>query len=146
MERVSSSNVLDATHEVLAPFRATVLGTFRRVGPNSWDDYEYVRKPGASFATTTGAETLEVLPSIPVQFENRGSEVRLRSVGKVLRVRFLPSKEDEVELSKLVGEAFDARTHARSLRQYFQDKYLRALSQSATLGAAAVIVGKLNGK
>jgi hypothetical protein len=144
MERVKSSDVLDPTHEVAQVFRAKVLGTFRRVGPNSWDDYEFVKK---SSGKTSGSETqdvIEVLPTVPVQFENRGAWVRLRTDGKVCRVEFLPQEDDLKRIGTQLGEPFEPGVHARAMRQYFEAAYLRRLGQGAAFGAAAVIVGKLN--
>lgn len=148
MERVKSSDVLDVSHEVLAPFRARVLGVFRRVGPNAWDDYEFIKQiatsdTGAVPADGASFPTLDVLAMIPVQLEGRGVEVRLRSDGKVLRVRFLPGDADVQELSRRAMCAFEPRLHGRLLRQYFLERYLRPVGEGSLKGASAVIVGKL---
>jgi hypothetical protein len=80
----------------------------------------------------------------PVQLESRGCDVRLRTSGKVMRVRFQPSAEDQSTLTATLGEPFDARTHARALRDYFVSRFLEAAQAAVGLGAAAVIVNKLN--
>ena len=146
MERVKSSDVLDPTHEVTKAFTALMVGAFRRVGPNSWDDYEFVRKSVRATSASGTKESVEVLPTVLVQFESRGACVRIRADGKVLRVEFQPSAVEIATLSKQLGVPFEPLQHVRMLRQYFEGTYLRQLGQVASLGAAAVIVGKLNDK
>lgn len=154
MERVKSSDVLDVTHQVKEPFQAVVLGVFRRAGPNTWDDYEFVRRVSPRQVRATGAvengaaddaEVTVVQSLIPVHLESRGCEVRLRTYGKVLRVRFQPTAEERLALSSSLGEPFDARVHARALRDHFVSNYLDVVTTEAVMGASAVIVNKLKG-
>jgi hypothetical protein len=146
MERVKSSDVLDPTHEVTKAFTAITVGSFRRVGPNSWDDYEFVRKAGRTISASEATDCVEVLPTVLVQYESRGACVRIRAEGKVLRVEFQPTAVEIATLSKQLGTPYEPLQHVRQLRQYFEGTYLRQLGQGDSLGAAAVIVGKLSDK
>lgn len=145
MERVKSSDVLDPTHVGSRRWRGEVLGHFRRLGPNSWDDYQFVRASASGSATTGDqCETrdskdappiLEILPQVPLQLEAHGAVVRLRSGGRVVRVRWLADPEDERSLGRAA--------EAAQIRRYFVDRYLQPLAGEAVLGAAGVVVKKL---
>lgn len=148
MERIRSSDVLDATHTVTKCFRGTVLGYFRREGPNTWDDYRFVparvtRSGGEpalsreSQVDQTADEVLDVLPQVPVQLEARGIDVRVRSQGRVVRLRWLPGSDERSE--------FGADSGPRGMRQYFVEHYLSPLESEGGIGAAAVIVKKIGG-
>jgi hypothetical protein len=152
MERVKSSDVLDATHEVRVGFRAIVLGYFRRTGPNSWDDYEFVLRVASPVTRPAGdqssgeLEFISVLPLVPVQLEARGVDVRLRSEGKVVRARFVPSEADVETITLSLGRAFEPKQDFRALRQHFLASCLRSVGGDSPKGISAVIVGKLNEK
>lgn len=145
MERVKSSDVLDVTHVAKRRFRGTPIGYFRRVGPNSWDDYQFVRMSStgvAGEATAPGvdvgprSELLEVLPTVPLQLEPNGIEVRMRSGGRVVRLRWTPDVSDL--------EAMGPEPEARVVRSYFLREYLAPRGDEALLGAGAVVAGKLS--
>lgn len=124
--RVKASDVLDANATVLGAFTAKVVGHFRRMGPNRWDDYQLVRAEG---------DSMEVFPGVRVQVERRGTRLRLRSQGKVWLVAWTPSAEDDADL---------AHASATAKRQYFLDHYVSDYAAARGLGAAAVIARKLN--
>jgi hypothetical protein len=152
MERVKSSDVLDVTHEVTTAFDAELLGSFRRAGPNAWDDYEFVRVPAkaknleANTSVSTPEEYRVVHALTPVQLENRGVDLRLRSEGRVVRVRFRPSAAAIAELETAAGEPFDPRSHGALLRRFFEKNYVRVQGQIEGRGAGAVIAEKLTSK
>jgi hypothetical protein len=117
--RVKASDVLDPNAIVRLGFRATVLGYFRRVGPNRWDDYVLVEDQGE----------IDVLAGVRVQLEGRGSELRIRSRGRVLRVRPIQSGG-----SKLTP---------RQRRDRFVVQHLDSFDESPGLGAAAFVAKTL---
>ena len=101
------------------------MGYFRRTGPNSWDDYEFLHDDQG---------TIEVLPGIRVQVERRDTCVRLRRRGTVYRVRWDPGTDDLEEL---------ASAEASERRRYFVTRYLSEFDEAPGIGAAAVIARKL---
>jgi hypothetical protein len=122
-ERVDARDVMDANATTKRAFRASVLGHFRRTGPNSWDDYEFVRaEPGEAF---------DVAPGVRVQLERQGPVLRLRSMGRVLRVRWLPAEG---------GSASDSEQRDSLLRDYVESQ-----SEAPGIGEAAFIASKLGG-
>jgi hypothetical protein len=143
MERIKSSDVLDATHEASQTFRGVVVGHFRRMGPNPWDDYQFVRTdskasaaPSAETSAAQPPAEVRVLPRVPLQLEKRGCEFRMRSEGRVVRARWCPEPAD---LETLGTEAAPAQ-----VRRYFLEHCLRALGAEGAVGATAVMVKKLN--
>ncbi len=122
---VPSRDVLDATHEIVKPLKSSKIGYFRRIGPNAWDDYLYVEEAGGE---------LELLPGVPVQLESRGAELRVRSEGRVARVRW----EADAELAA----SFDELT-PKDRRARFVSTYLRELGAESVLGAGGVIARTL---
>jgi hypothetical protein len=76
--QVKAGDVLDPNARVRERFRAKIVGHFRRLGPNRWDDYVLVDEDQGE---------MDVLPGVRVQLEDQGAEVRIRSHGHVLRVR-----------------------------------------------------------
>jgi hypothetical protein len=145
MERVKSNDVLDPTHVARRPFRGKVIGYFRRIGPNAWDDYQFIRS-AASDATQVAAasdkshgsdlpQSQEILPQVPLQLESHRAEVRVRSNGRVVRVRWLPDLKDEATLG--------ADAEPGETRRYFIETCLLPLGAEAVLGATAVMVKKL---
>ncbi len=145
MERVKSSDVLDPTHVAKRPFRGRVLGYFRRLGVNTWDDYQFVRATASNAMQDAAAseeshgsdvpQSLSILLQVPLQLESHGAEVRVRSHGRVVRLCWLPDLSDE----KTLG----ADAEPREIRRYFVETCLMPLGAEAVLGATAVIVKKL---
>lgn len=128
MERVKSSDVLDVTHTLSSAMTGQVVGYFRRLGPNSYDDYGFVAEP---------SESLELLPNVPVMLERRGPEVRVRSRGRVVRVRFVPTADDHAVLGD--------NPSPQALRAYFVERFLSGGGEDGPLGASALIAKKLGG-
>lgn len=146
MERVKSADVLDPTHEAKRPFRAALVGYFERTGPNAWDDYCFIRSTVLAGLSSAGescnadgaksTSNLTVLPGLPLQLESRGVEVRMRAAGRVVRVRWIAEPADV--------EAIGAGAEPRVVRRYFTEHCLVPLGSDTGLGAAAVMVRKLN--
>jgi hypothetical protein len=126
MERIKSSDVLDVTHHTVSTMRGRVVGYFRRLGPNSWDDYGFVAEPG---------EDIELVPGVPVMLESRGAELRVRSKGHVVRVRFVPSEVDRPQLPEDASNV--------QLRRYLAEQVLGVVGEESTLGVSGVIAKKL---
>jgi len=145
MELTKSSDVLDVTHVIRNRFRAEIIGYFRRMGPNPWDDYQFVRLSapnGAADQTRAGEfhvgelpQTLELLPQVPLQLEAHGPVVRVRSCGSVVRARWIVAPVDAVALRQ--------GAEPSEIRNYFVHTYLGMISPEAALGATAVIAKKL---
>jgi hypothetical protein len=123
--RVDSRDVLDTNGVVRERFRGQVTGHFRRTGPNRWDEFELVRGEG---------DVIEVFAGIPVYVEEVDVEFRMRSHGKVLTVRWLPSDE---EAAPLVGAS------EAEVRAAFLDRYIKPFGDAPALGAGAIIVKNL---
>ncbi len=125
--RVDARDVLDPNAKTLRSFRAQIVGHFRRIGPNSWDDYKLVREEG---------EELTVNPKLRVQLEAFGAELRMRKDGRVVRVRWLPTEAEQRALRKASPD---------ELREHFCGEYLEVFAHAGGAGAAAVIAQKLGG-
>ncbi len=88
-QTVDARDILDANARTRRPFRARVLGHFRRIGPNSWDPYRFVK--------SDEEREIEVFPGLKVQVEEFGAVFRIRSEGKVLRAEWLGSDAEDAE-------------------------------------------------
>jgi len=118
--RVKASDVLDPNAVVCQRFRAKVLGHFRRAGPNRWDDYLLVEDDQGE---------VDVMPGARVQLESQGTELRIRSRGRVLRVRAIQSAVSELTPAER--------------RDRFVAEYLDSFDESPGLGAAAFVAKTL---
>lgn len=125
--RVDARDVLDTNAKTKRTFRARIIGHFRRSGPNAWDDYQYV--------SDDEAVEIEVSPTLDVQVEAWGVELRFRRLGRVVRLRWLPDAEDEPLIRGLSPQ---------KLREYFLGNYLETFDEALGMGAAAVIASKLS--
>jgi hypothetical protein len=85
--RVDARDVLDANAVTSRAFTGRVVGSYRRTGPDSWDDYVLVEEDGG---------TVEVLPGTHVQVEADGALFRMRRRGQVVVVSWLPGPGDQV--------------------------------------------------
>lgn len=128
MSRDTSSGTLFAAADVLRPnartrcaFDATVLGRFVAAGPNAWDPFR--------FAPDTPVP-IRVFPGIAVQLEQRGSVIRMRARGAVIRVAWAPAPE--------VAGGTEA-----GLRERFVDRCLVPFAHARGIGATAVIAREL---
>lgn len=145
MERVKSSDVLDPTHVAKRPFRGKVLGYFRRLGVNAWDDYQFVRATASNATRQASAsdesedsgvpQSISILSQVPLQLESHGAEVRVRSHGRVVRLCWLPDLSD--------AEILGADAEPKETRRHFVETCLLPLGAEAVLGATAVMVKKL---
>jgi len=120
--RVKASDVLDTNAAITRPFTGKIVGYFRRVGPNRWDDYELVRDE---------LGTIDVLPGVRIQLSKRGPKFRMRAKGKVLLVRWQPAE----------GEATDLQ--GPELRDHFVQEFCESFHDDAGIGARAFIAQKL---
>lgn len=123
---VSARDVLDTNAAAARVFRGKIVGRFRRTGPNTWDDYAFVHDEG---------ETVDVLPGIKVQLERFGTDVRVRRHGVVVRLRWVPSSDEEERVEPM---------SSRQRRAYFADTYLSPFEERTGWGAAAIIADKLD--
>lgn len=119
-EIVDARDVLDANSKTRRAFRATVLGSFRRTGPNRWDPYRFV--------ASQAEREIEVLPGLKIQLEEFGTAFRIRSHGRVVRAEWRGGVHD--------GDRADARTR-------FMETYLSEFSNVPGRGLKAVIAKKL---
>jgi hypothetical protein len=126
-ERVDARDVLDANGKIKKAFLGEIVGHFRRTGPNSWDDYEFVREPGGN---------VEVLAGVRVQTEDDGVIFRMRHRGRVVRVAWIATDADCSELEGMTTKP----------RQYFLDHYVQSFRHETGLGATAAIARNLNRK
>jgi hypothetical protein len=123
---VDSRDVLDVNARTTKEFGATVRGHFRRTGPNSWDDYEFV---------SDVPETIQVAAGIEIQLERGGTDLRLRRSGKVFRVRWEPTLEEAASLSN--AEPTRRRAHLVA-------HYLDVDPTTPGIGVGAFIASKLS--
>ena len=123
--RVDARDVLDANARTRRGFGGRIVGYYRRVGPNRWDDYEYVKDDQGP---------IDVNPGLRVQLEPRGVTFRMRSRGKVIVVQWVP---DQAARAKPKGKT------RRQLRELFVAEYLSGYANRRGLGGAAVIARKL---
>jgi len=124
LRRVDSRDVLDPNGRTRCALVGRVVGRFRRIGPNTWDDYEL--RPG-------GGETLRVARGIKIQVEEHGARFRIRRRGQVLLVEWVPSEEQQTAMAS-------AR---RDPRQAFLESCVRDYSSPPGVGLAAVIAKKI---
>jgi hypothetical protein len=123
--RIDARDVLDPNGKTRRPFKGRIVARFRRTGPNPWDDYERVPGDGGP---------IEVMPGISIQVEPEGTEFRMRRCGEVVAVAWVPTDEEQAELTG----GGDART-------LFLDRHIAGFQNKPGLGAAAAIAGKLRG-
>ena len=79
--RVDARDVLDAEATTSRAFSGRVIGSYRRSGPNTWDDYVLVDEDGG---------TIDVLAETPIQVERDGATFRMRRRGEVILVAWTP--------------------------------------------------------
>lgn len=123
--KVGSKDVLDPDAMTQRFFRGRVMGHFERTGPNAWDAYRYVPREG---------DIVDVLPRLKVQVERWGAEIRMRREGRVVRVRWAPTEEEQEQLA---GQS------TKKIRAHFRSRYLSVFDEEPGKGAAAVIANKL---
>ncbi len=124
-KRIDARDVLDPNGNTKRLFHGRIVASFRRIGPNPWDDYERVPGDGGP---------IEVMPGIRVQVEPEGTELRMRWHGNVIAVAWAPTEEEQAELA-VGGDG----------RALFLERYVTGFQNKPGLGAAAAIAGKLRG-
>lgn len=122
--KVDARDVLDVNARTTRGFHGVIVGHFHRVGPDVWDDYEYVQAPGGA---------IEVYPGLEVQLEPSGCLFRMRSVGRVLMVAWDPQ-----------AQGGGPPEHADASRERFVADFLEVFDEKPGYGAAAVIAKKLS--
>ncbi len=78
---IAPSNVMRTNAMTRRAFRARHIGSFERVGPNSWDSYRLIGGSGAIVNVAAGIE---------VQLEARGARFRIRERGSVRLFEWVP--------------------------------------------------------
>ncbi len=126
-KQIDSRDVLDPNARTLRSFTGRVLGRFRRLGPNRWDPYAFVREGGGP---------IRMLARVKIQLEPRGAVFRLRARGRVLRVEWTPDARQQAEL----------RRGAQTPRQYFLAHLVEDFRHRPGFGLAAVVASKLKRK
>lgn len=111
-KRVDARDVLDPDAKTARAFSGRVVGHYRPVGPNAWDDYEFVPEDGG---------VIQVLPALKIQLERRGARFRMRKEGKVIRVEWEPTEGDRREL---------ARDDIRERRRLFLEEYIESFDEA----------------
>lgn len=120
-QRIPSVDVFKPNARVSRAFRGRIVGIFHRLGPDTWDDYEYRPEPG---------EILEILPGLRVQTEADWPRVRLHHHGEVVVVEWQPDNHDPVSIPP-------------ERRADFIRTYLGAEKNPPGRGAAAAIASLL---
>ncbi len=128
--QIDARDVLDPNARTTRNFRARVVGHFRRVGPNAWDNYV--------FEPIAGGAMVDVLADVPVEVEAEGTAFRMRRHGEVERLVWVPDAPEDGAPADAAGGEETAERRARFLAEC-----VRAFSEAQGLGGAAVIAGKL---
>ena len=102
-------------------FEGRIVGRFRRVGPNSWDDYQFVSEDGGP---------VEVFPGIKVQVDPAKPRFRMRMRGEVALIEWQQDEADET------GAAGDRRAA-------LLEDYVEHFGHKTGIGAAAFIAKTL---
>ncbi len=122
-KRVDTRNVFKANAIVRRSFTGRIVGRYRRLGPNPWDDYAYQATPG---------DTITVLPGLKVHLERAGATMRMRHRGQVVVVAFAADGEE-------TGPAVpEGDRPGRSLQDY-----VRKFANKPGAGVGAAIATKL---
>jgi len=122
--RVDSRDVLDPNGRTSRAFAARVVGHYRRVGPNAWDDYELLTAAGGHLRVTAG---------IKIQVEDCGARFRLRRRGQVLLAEWTPSD----------AERAAAAEAGLDLHPAFIQACVEDYASPPGVGLAAVVAKKL---
>jgi hypothetical protein len=122
--RVDSRDVLDPNGSTKRGFAGRVVGRYRRLGPNAWDDYELLPAEG---------ESLRVAAGVKIQVEESGARFRMRRRGEVLLVEWTPSAAERAALAAA----------PRDLHAAFIEGCVEDYASPPPLGLAAVIAKKL---
>lgn len=119
-KRVTSRHVFNANAVARLPFAGRIVGRYRRLGPNPWDDYAYEPFDG---------DPVTVLPGLKLHVEPVGTLFRMRHRGQVVVVRWQGADD----------------AGADGGRAAFLERCVRGFANAPGLGASAAIAGKLRG-
>lgn len=122
-QRISSRRVFQVNAVAKRTFAGRIVGRYRRLGPNAWDDYVYEPADGGG---------ITVLPGLKIQVENKGAVFRMRHRGQVVAVEWQPVEQRLAE----VRAGADAR-------DVFLKRCIRGFGSRPPIGAAATIASKL---
>lgn len=118
------------TRKVLVPngktkrnFAGRIVGHFQRVGPNPWDDYQFVSEVGGP---------IDVFPGIKVQIDPSEPRIRMRMRGKVVVIDWAPTDADQANM----GEAGD-------MRAALLEGYVEHFGHKSGIGVAAFVAKTL---
>ncbi len=118
------------TRSVLRPnartaraFEGRVIGHFRRTGPNAWDKYELIPHED---------DSIDIFPSTEIQVEPDRSRFRIRARGQVLMVQWVPTAEEQEQISGGVD-----------IHMLFSETCIHGFESTGGIGAAAVIARTL---
>jgi hypothetical protein len=124
--RVDARDVLDTNGVTSEDFRGRVVGHWQQTGPNSWDPYEYVPDDRGE---------IDVLSGLKVQVEDWRAELRLRRGGRVVRVEWAPTPDED----RRIAADFDGDRRAA-----FLALRVRPFDETRGFGARAVIARHLD--
>ncbi len=122
--RVDSRVVFQPNARTKRSFSGRIVGSYRRAGPNAWDDYEFDSGDGGS---------VDVYPGVKVQIEAEDARFRMRKAGKVVVVEWTPTPAEQA--------AFSADQTPRAA---FLNHCIGTFKNKGGMGAAAFIAKTLN--
>ena len=123
--RVDSRDVLDPNGRTSSPFGGQIVGYYRRMGPNAWDDYELIRAEG---------DPIRVLAGLKIQLEKRGPVFRMRTQGRVVRVKWQPT---DAQLRDVAGSS------PKELRRAFIAHHVADFNEDLGRGVTAGVASQL---
>lgn len=122
-QRISSRRVFQVNAVTRRTFAGRIVGRYRRLGPNAWDDYAYEPSDGGA---------ITVLPGLKIQVEKRGAVFRMRHRGQVVAVEWQPAEQRLIEIQ-----------NGADARDVFLKRCIRGFGYRPAIGAAATIASKL---
>lgn len=120
--RVSARNVFRPNGKTQRSFNARIVGRYRRLGANAWDDYELV--------TVDDGAVVNVFPTVKIQLEKTGVRFRMRKRGEVMLFEWVPDAGENIG---------DDEGHAAFLRDY-----VSSAGNKIGIGASAFIAKTLS--
>lgn len=119
---IEPSRVLAANAKTKASFKGRIVGYFKRMGPNSWDPFEYILEDGGE---------IDVFPGVRVQVEAQETRFRMRVRGKVHMIAWAPSEADRTELG------------GGDLHALFVERCIERFNNKGGIGVSAFIAKSL---
>lgn len=121
--RVDSRSVFQPNARTKRGFSGHVKGSYRRIGPNAWDDYQFVSEDGGA---------IDVFPGVRIHVEAEGARFRMRKGGKVIVAEWTPSPAEQAAMGT-----------NESPRTAFLGRCVELFKNKGGLGAAAFIAKSL---